>query len=341
MFGLRAQVGRIMTADEIASNAPVIVISDVLWRTSFGGDSSIVGRAARFGDEWLTVVGVMPEGFRYPNQTNVWRPLRLVDSTETSVTLLGRLARRVSRREAANDMAFIAQRMSRDDPTANSGLTLSVADMLDRGLDGAASLTVVFVGAAVLVLLIACSNVANLMLVRTAERRGEMAVRSAIGAGRARLMTQSLAEPAVLAICAGVVGTLLSFALIKILLRVVPTAGLPSWLTFGIDGGMLLIVLGLVTIVVLGVGLTPAREGTRFDLVRALKVGGDNGVANSGVAKSARRGIVVQLALSVVLFTGASLLVQTYRHLSSVDVGYPAEEIVDLHPFFDAAAVPQ
>jgi putative ABC transport system permease protein len=230
--------------------------------------------------------------------------------------------------------------MSGDDPATNSGLTLSGEEMIDRGLDGAASLTAVFVGAAILVLLIACANVANLMLMRSAERRGEMAVRSALGGGRARLMAQSLAEPAVLAVCAGVAGTLLSYASIKILLRVVPTADFPSWLTFGIDGGMLLIVLAIVTIVVFGIGLAPARDGTRFDLVRALKVGGDNGVANSGVARSARRGMVVQLALSVVLFTGASLLVQTYRHLSSFDVGYPAEEIVELRPFFDRQRYP-
>jgi predicted permease len=335
MFGLRAQVGRTLTSDEIASNAPVVMISDVLWRASLGSDSSIIGRPMRFGDELLTVVGVMPEGFRFPYHTALWRPLRLIDSSGTMVEVLGRLSPGASRQRATTELALVARRLARNDPNAYAAEQLTADDMIDRHIGGAIPLTAVFVGAAVFVLLIACSNVANLMLVRAAERRSEMAVRSAMGAGRARLLTQALTESAVLAVVAGVFGTLLSIASIKILLRVVPTSGFPSWLTFGVDGGVLLIVLAVVTVVVLVVGLTPAREGIRFDLVRALKVGGDNGIANTGVARSARRGMVVQLALSVVLFIGACLLVQTYRRLSTVDVGYPAAEIVEFYPFFD------
>jgi predicted permease len=193
-----------------------------------------------------------------------------------------------------------------------------------------------FIAAAVSVLLIACANVGNLMLVRAAERRSEMAIRASLGAGRRRLLTQALMEAIVLATLAGVLGTVLSLVLVKLGLAVIPTAGFPSWLTFGLDLRILIFTVGLMALVTVAVGLTPAREGTRFDLVRALKAGGDAGTSSSGVTKRAQRGIVVQLSLSVVLFVGALLLVQTYRRLAVVDMGYAADEIVQLTPYFDA-----
>ena len=193
-----------------------------------------------------------------------------------------------------------------------------------------------FIAAAISVLLIACANVGNLLLVRAAERRSEMAIRASLGAGRRRLLAQALMEAIVLATLAGVLGTMLSLALVKLGLAVIPTAGFPSWLSFGLDSRILMFTIGLMALVTVAVGLTPAREGTRFDLVRALKAGGDAGASSSGVTKRAQRGIVVQLSLSVVLFVGALLLVQTYRRLAVVDMGYAADEIVQLTPYFDA-----
>lgn len=339
LFALHAQRGRMLTNDEIAANAPVAMMSDVLWRASFGADPAVIGRPIRLGDELITIVGVMPSGFRYPYQTDIWRPFHLADSSAGSLTLLGKLAPGVTRRALGAELAVVSRRLAQSDSQQFSRVTFVAQEMINRQ-GGGLPIAFLFVGAAVLVLLIACSNVANLLLVRAAERRGEMAVRSSLGAGRARLLTQALMEAVVLAAAAGVFGALLSSVLIRIAIASVPTAGFPSWLTFGIDGRILLFVIAIVSLVTLAVGLTPAREGTRFDLARALKAGGDAGTVNSGVARSARRAIVVQLALSVVLFVGASLLVQTYWRLAFVDVGYPAEEIVSLQPFFDPQRYP-
>lgn len=340
LFSLRAQRGRVMTADEIRDRAPVAMISDQLWRTTFGGEPSVVGQTIRLDDDLVTIVGVMPERFRFPLRTDVWRPAQQLDSADQSVTLLALMTPGVTREAVASEMAVISARLAQLDARLFAKVSLAVVDIVHRQGGAMASLMILFVGASVFVLLIACSNVANLFLVRAAERRGEMAVRSSLGAGRARLILQSLLEAMVLSSLAGLLGTALSRVIIKVALSFVPTIGLPSWMSFDIDGRIVAMTIGIVALVTFAVGLAPAREATRFDLVRALKAGGDGGVVNSRVARSARQTIVLQLVLSVVLFVGGALLVQTYRHLASIDVGYPAEQIVEVQAMYASAQFP-
>jgi putative ABC transport system permease protein len=340
LFGIRPQLGRTLTADEIAANAPSIIISDQLWRTRFGAEASAVGRKIRIADELVTIVGVMPVGFRYPDRTDLWRPLHIVDSTDATVTLLAKRRREVSEQSARTELSGIARRLAQSDSQVFAGVSIVPMEMIDRKVGGGLPIAGLFVGAAVLVLLIACANVANLLLVRAAERRGEMAVRASLGASRRRLLAQSLTESMIIAVTSGVIGTLLSIVLVRVGLSIIPSAGFPSWLSFGIDFRILGFTMAVVTLVTLGVGITPAREGTRFDLVRALKLGGDGGSAKSGVAKRARTGIIIQLMLSVVLFVGASLFLQSYRKLAVVDVGYAADKIVRLGLYFDPDRFP-
>ena len=336
LFAMTPQRGRTLTSDEILNDAPSIMISDVLWRTKFGAEPSAVGRTVRLGSELLTIVGIMPPRFRFPNQTDIWRPLRRKDGVDPVVTLLAKLKPGVRPQAIEPELALIAKRLAQSDAERFAGATISAEEMINRGVGGGVAFVWLFMAAAVAVLLIACANVGNLMLVRAAERRSEMAIRASLGAGRRRLLTQALMESIVLATLAGVLGSMLSLALVKLGLAVIPSAGFPSWLTFGLDSRILIFTVGLLALVTVAVGLTPAREGTRFDLARALKAGGDAGTSSSGVTKRAQRGIVVQLSLSVVLFIGALLLVQTYRQLAIVDMGYAADEIVQLTPYFDA-----
>ena len=336
LFAVTPQRGRTLTSDEILNDAPSIMISDVLWRTRFGGEPSVVGRTVRLGSELLTIVGIMPPRFRFPNQTDIWRPLRINNRVDPVVTLLAKLKTGVRRQAIEPELALISRRLAQSDSERFAGVTISAEEMINRKVGGGTSMVWLFVAAAVFVLLIACANVGNLLLVRAAERRGEMAIRASLGAGRRRLLAQALMEAIVLATLAGVLGTMLSFAFLKLGLAVIPTAGFPSWLSFGLDSRILIFTIGLMALVTVAVGLTPAREGTRFDLVRALKAGGDAGASSSGVTKRAQRGIVVQLSLSLVLLVGALLLVQTYRRLVVVDMGYAADEIVELIPYFDA-----
>lgn len=334
MFGVRAQIGRLPSPEEIEAHASVAAISDALWRSAFGGDSAVLGKRLRIGREDLLVVGVLPAGFGFPRRTDALRPLNPQQGSELG--MLGKLRADVSRAQALAEMRAIASNVS-----GGKAKIQFAPEMIDRRANQAVPMPSLFIGAAVFLLLIACSNVMNLMLVRAAERRAEMAVRSSLGAGRGRLMRLALAEVVVLGVLSGVLGTVLSVVLVKGALAMLPsTEGFPGWLHFGLDARVLAFTIAVVLGVILAVGMTPAREGTRFDLARALKAGGDGGVVSSSASRSSRRGLAIQLALSIALFVGAALFVESYRRISRIDFGYPARQIVGTTLFFDENRYP-
>jgi predicted permease len=278
----------------------------------------------------------MPEGFRYPLRTDVWRPLLPNDSLAGPMTLLGRLKPGASRQQLAGELSVIARRLARADSEQYARLSFTQTEMVDRGTSGAAlRIAFLFVGAAAFVLLIACGNVVNLFLVRAAERRGEMAVRASLGASRSRLLLHGLTEAFLLSGFAAAIGTALSALVLKVVIPViVPSQGLPSWVHFSLDGRILSFSVVVSVLVSLAVGMSPALEGARPNLMRTLKIGGDRMLSRGGVGKRARAGIVVQLTFSVTLLAGALLFARSYQHVSNVDVGYPASKILEAVWFF-------
>jgi putative ABC transport system permease protein len=347
LFDLRPELGRLITTEEISAEAPVAMISSLLWRTQFGGDPDVIGKTLTLDKRTVAIVGVMPPGFRYPYQTDAITPLHEVAdsttaSTDAEFSLLGKLRPGISHDAARAEVRLIGQRLGSVDPRANAGASLLMRDeSLPRNGRSFLPLPGVFLGAGLFVLLIACANVANLFLVRGAERRGELAVRASLGAGRWRLVRQMLTETLLLGAVAAALGTALSAGLVRLGMHYIPTQGFPSWFHIGLDTRVLAFAVAVTLLVTVAVGLVPAREGTRFDLVGALKRGGDGGTATSGVARASKRGLAVQLALAVSLFVSAALLVRSYQRLSQIDLGYPAERIAIVKPLFEEARYPE
>jgi putative ABC transport system permease protein len=333
-------VGRWLSADEILNDQPVAVISDDLWRT-MGGDQSVLNRPLRIEDRLYTVVGVMPPQFGFPNRTKVWRPLAMrPDSGDTpsttTVAVLGKLRPGVSRAAARRELSALSRRLGGLDPTFARDSVVMRDDMIDRRLRPTAVLMVVTgLGAGLCVLMIVCTSVATLMVARTAERRTEMAVRASLGAGRWRLTRQLLAESLVLSLVAGLLGTLVSVLGVRLVLALVPTRGFPSWLRFGVDARVLAFTIVVTMLVTVLVSTLPVRVATRLDLVSALKNGTSGGGRSSALVLGSRRGLIVQLALSMALFMGTVLMARSYHRVATFDFGYPAERIVSVAPTFD------
>jgi putative ABC transport system permease protein len=339
-FDLHPEIGRLLTAEEITSNAAVVMISEVLWRSAYGADPDAIGKTIVLEERPFRIIGVMQAGFRFPYQTDAIYPLReAADSgsttRETYISLLGRLRPGVNPTDARNELAVVARRLADVDAKAYRNVRLVVRDeLLDRRGQQFLPLPGVFLSAGLLLLLITCANVANLFFVRAAERRGEMAIRSSLGAGRARLVRQALTESLLVGGVAAALGTWLSTLLVKLWLLTIPTRGFPSWFHVNVDVRVLAFAIGVTALVTLAVGLAPAFEGTRFNLTGALKVGADHGTSNSHATRGSKRGLVIQLALSVALFVAASLLIRSFQQLTKYDFGYPAEQIATIEPLY-------
>jgi putative ABC transport system permease protein len=339
-FDLRPEVGRLLTREEVDAGAAAVMISDQLWRDEYGSDPSILERRLTLDDHSFVIVGVMPPGFRFPYQTDAVTGNRFLrDSAaahDLNYSMIGKLRSGATPQSARSELRVIGSRLRAIDAAVFAHAELDVQDeMIDRKARQFLPLPGAFLGTGLFVLLIACANVANLLLARAAERRSEMAVRASLGASRWRLMRQTLGETLLLGAIAAALGTAASAALVRLGLHFIPTQGFPSWFRVAVDLNVLAFAVGVTVLVTAAAGLIPALEGTRFDLVRALKLGGDGGSAPSGIARASRRGLAVQLALAVALFVSAALLARSYRRIATFDVGYPADRIAILTPLVD------
>lgn len=340
LFDLRAEVGRLLTQEEIRAGAASVMISDQLWQDAYGGDASVLEQRLTFDGHSLAIVGVLPPGFRFPYQTDaitgIGRSTDSVAGHDRAFAMIGRLRPGTDRQAARSELHAIGRRLRDVDPVTFAHAELEVRDeMLDRRARQFLPLPGAFFGTGLFVLLIACANVANLFLARSAERRSEMAVRASLGAGRWRLVRHVLGESLLIGAIAAAIATASSFVLVRLGLHFIPTRGFPSWFHVKLDANILAFAVGIMLTVTVGVGLVPALEGSRFDLVRTLKRGGDGGAAPSGMARASRRGLVVQLALAVALFISAALFVRSYRRISTIDLGYAADRIAVLTPLAD------
>ena len=342
VLGVRPALGRdFLPEEDRASGSRAVIISHSLWQRRFNSDPQFIGQTVTLDGQQFEVAGVLPAGFRFasfPRETEIWLPFgldplkeRIYNRNAKELGVIARLRPGVSREQAQAEMVEISRRLEQRHPEFNRGLKLQVAALGEQSVRNLRPALLVLLGAVGFVLLIACANVANLQLARAVSRRREMAIRAALGAGRWRLVRQSLIENALLAVMGGGVGVLLAFWGIDLLALLpfnAPSFFMPYYVPprqINIDGRVLgfTCLLSLLTSVICG--LVPAAHASRADLNEALKEGGGKSPGRRG----ARRLLVVaEMALALLLLTGAGLLVNSFVRLLRVDPGFDPENVL-------------
>ena len=347
LLGVAPMLGRTFTADEEQQKVRVVVLSHGLWQRRFGASPNILGQTLEIDGVSSQVIGVMPEHFHSGEETPVWEPHTLFPDWEAqkaqrgtgSWQVVGRLKPQVSLAQAQTEMNTIAQRLEQAYPDANKGLGVNLVPLHLQftGSNVRLALWMLF-GAVVFVLLIACTNVANLMLARGIAREREMAIRMALGAGRLRLIRQLLTESALLALLAGAVGLLIASWGIQALLSFSPP-NIPHLESVAIDAKVLAFTTVVSLLTGLLFGLAPALKISQSQPGAALKEGRS---ASGGISGRRLRGLLVitEFSLAVLLLSGAGLLLRSFSKLQAVDPGFdPARVlIVQLTPARNSTA---
>ncbi len=341
LLGVEPLLGRgFRPEDERPENERVVVLGYGLWQRRFGGREDILGQPLRLDGEMYTVVGVMPQGFGFPTfwaqEAELWSPLiftpeRAQSRGGNSLRIFGRLKPTATLAQAQAEMSAICERLAEQYPVANADHGAIVEFLHDKTVAEVRPTIVVLAGAVGFLLLIACVNVANLLLARATTREREVAVRSALGAGRGDVVRQLLAENVVLAVAAGVIGVLFAAWGLSTVLAAIPetmSVSMPRREAIHVDG----VVLGFAFAVSLGTaalfGLTPALRSSRFDLVEALKEGGRGTRGGGSKLRSAL--VVGEIALSLMLLAGAGLLIRSFVRLQAIDPGFQPENVISM-----------
>ena len=346
VLGVVPMLGRTFTADEVQQKVRVVVLSHGLWQRRFGGSPNVLGQTLEIDGMSSQVIGVMPEHFRGDEGTPVWEPHTLFPDWEAQKAqrgtgnwrVVGRLAARVSLAQAQTEMNAIAQRLEQAYPGANKGLGINLVPLQIQQTGSTVRLALwMLFGAVVLVLLIACTNVANLMLARGIAREREMAIRMALGAGRGRLIRQLLTESALLVLLAGTIGLLIASWGIQAVLRLSP-ANLPRLDGVTIDAKVLAFTTIVSLLTGLLFGLAPALKISQTQPGAALK---DGRSASGGISGSLRSMLVIaEFSLTVLLLAGAGLLLRSFSRLQAVDPGFDPTRVLSVQLTPDRNSTP-
>jgi putative ABC transport system permease protein len=325
-------LGRSFTeAEDAPGKNGVIVLSHGMWQRRFGGDPGVLGRTLSLSGEPVTIVGVMPPDFFFSSRdTQLWRPIALNPTKATRgghfLGVVARLKPGISLPQASAEMKAISERLAAQYPDTSANESAEVIQLKEQVVGTIRPALLTLFAAVAVVILIACANVANLLLVRASIREKEMAIRGALGAGRRRLVLQLLAESLVLATAGGALGLLLAYLAIPAV-RTLSAGSIPRVNDVSIDGSVLAFSLGLTLLTGIIFGLAPAWHASRPGIGEVLKEGGRSSVASSG--RWLRSGLmVVEVALSIVLLVGAVLLLRSFSRITGVDPGFRADNVL-------------
>jgi putative ABC transport system permease protein len=336
-MGVQPVAGRAFGPAEDQPGAPrVAIISERLWRSRFGADPTIVGRSLVLNNEAHVVIGIMPPGMRFPSRlTDVWLPLGPVVPTfpqsrgsHPGLIAVGKLKPGVPFERAAADMDTVARRIEAAHPDTNKDVAVAMILYYEQIVQNIRPTLYVLLGAVGFVLLIGCANLANLMLARAERRQRELAVRSALGAERWRIVQQLLTESLLLAVAGGALGVLLATWIVKLFVASRPVT-IPRIDMVGVDGRVMAFAAALSILTGIVFGLVPALRASSPDLLSSLKQAGRGG----GVSSSRRfRSVLVvaEVALALVLLVGAGLMIRSFARLMAVDPGFDPDGVVTM-----------
>ncbi len=334
-------LGRAFTAEEdLPNRAPVAIISHGLWQRHFGGDPNVLGKTIMLTGQNAAVVGVMPEGFQFPGganmlpglqfalQNDVWMPLAITDEERErhgnlNLATIGRLKPGVSATQGEAELRAIQQGL----PLGTIGFTLNVLPLHQQMVGTIRKPLLVLLATVALVLLIACANIANLLLARATSRQKEIAIRAALGAGRRRIVGQLLTESLLLSLTGGAIGLLLAVWGNSLLVSVIPRE-VPRINDVGVDARILLFTLAISIVTGLIFGLLPALQASRFDLNRSLKEGVRGMTSGAGQNRLRSLLVVSEVAMALVLLIGAALLMKSFIRLLDVNPGFNPENVL-------------
>jgi putative ABC transport system permease protein len=331
VLGVQPLVGAGFPAAPFYSRDAIAVISHRLWRERFGGDPAIVGKSIALNGPLFTIVGVMPPGFQFPNDTDVWHRITW-DVAQHSrgahfMESLFRLKAGVTTEAANAELRALSKRLGAENPSTNGEYSARAIPLATEVVGFFRPALFALFGAAAFLLVITCTNVASLLLARATVREREVAVRAAIGASRGRLIRQFLTESILLAVLGAVLGVAVAVGSVKALVASTPVA-LPRLTDVGVDGRMLLFAVALAVATAIAFGVVPAMLMARGDMQRPLKESGRGG-DGGGARRRARNTLVVaEIGLAVMLLVGAALLARSFQRLVQQDPGFrPARAV--------------
>ena len=339
LVGQQPLLGRGFTAEDDRPGAPaVVVIGHGMWMNRYGSNPSVIGRVIRINDVPTTVIGVMPDNFKFPFNTDLWLPLGMLPGLEDArrntrnLQVFGRLAPGVSREQAQSELINISRKLESENPETNKDIQARVLTFNESQNGG--PIRAVFLslmGAVAFVLLIACANVANLLLARSTNRAREISVRVSLGASRWRVVRQLLIESVMLAVVSGLAGLGIAAIGVRLFDRATQDVGRPYWIQFTMDGS----VLAFFALICLGTGiifgLAPALHVSKTDVNEVLKEGGRTGSAGVRARRWTGALMVAELALTVVLLAGAGFMIRNFLNMYSLDLGIDTSRLVTMN----------